>query len=419
MAHVSRLPVARESVVMRVAFLSVSDQLGGAESMLLQTATELRRSRPSWDLHLVVPGAGPLAVRAAERGMQVTVLPMPPSIARLGESGLQSLRRGPAGLRLVRAAVDLPVYERRLRAVLRQMRADVLHSNGLKAHVLASRADARVVWHMHEYISPRAFTRRLLRHYAGGCGLVVANSESVAADVRAVIGSRAQVRVIYNAVDIDRFSPLGDVADLDALAHLPPAPPGTVRVGLMATFSRWKGHETMLRAVAALPVAACVRAYIVGGALYDTDGSQYSLEELRGLAAAHGLGDRVGFTGFVPNPEAVMRALDVVVHASTTPEPFGLVIAEAMACGRAVVTSASGGAAELVCAGEDAMTYQSGNTAELGSAIRTLAGDPHLRGRLGAAARAAALRRFDARRLADEFARAYEIAAAPGVAATA
>lgn len=419
MPSVPPLPPARQGVLMRVAFISVSDQLGGAESMLLQTATELRRSRPSWDLHLIVPGAGPLAARMAERGMQVTLLPMPPSLARLGESGLQRLRRGSAGMRLVRAAVDLPVYERRLGAVLRQLRADVLHSNGLKAHILASRAGAPVVWHMHEYISPRPFTRRLLRHYAGGCGMVVANSESVAADVRAVIGSRAQVRVIYNAVDVERFSPLGDVADLDALAHLPPAPPGTVRVGLMATFSRWKGHETMLRAVAALPAAARVRAYIVGGALYDTDGSQYSLEELRGVAAAQGLGDRVGFTGFVPNPDAVMRALDVVVHASTTPEPFGLVIAEAMACGRAVVTSASGGAAELVRPGEDALTHEPGNAAELGGAIRALAGDPHLRGRLGAAARAAALRRFDARRLAEEFAGAYEFAAAPREAVTA
>ena len=65
------------------------------------------------------------------------------------------------------------------------------------------------------------------------------------------------------------------------------------------------------------------------------------------------------------------------------------------------------------------MTHQPGNAAELGGAICTLAGDPHLRGRLGAAARAAALRRFDARRLADEFARAYEFAAAPRVVATA
>ena len=84
--------------------------------------------------------------------------------------------------------------------------------------------------------------------------------------------------------------------------------------------------------------------------MYDTAGSQHTMEELQALADGLGLGGRVGFTGFLP-PAPAMRALDVVVHASTRPEPFGLVIAEAMACGRAVITSAAGGAAELVDAG--------------------------------------------------------------------
>ncbi len=411
---------AAESRPLRVAYVSVSDQMGGSEAMLLQTAAELRRSRPRWSLHLVLPGGGPLADRAAALGMQVTVLPMPSSLTRLGESGLRSMRRGAAGVRLVRAALDLPAYERQLRTVIETVRPDVLHSNGFKAHVLASRArcaGARVLWHVHEYISNRPFTRRLLRHYAGRGATIVANSESVASDVRAVIGTRAHVRVIYNAVDLERFSPSGAVADLDALAGLAPAAAGTLRVGLIATFSKWKGHDTLLRAVAALPPSARIRAYIVGGAVYDTDGSQYSLEELRQIAAAHGVGGRVGFTGFVQEPDQVMRALDVVVHASTTPEPFGLVIAEAMACGRPLVTSATGGAAELVRAGEDALTHRPGDAADLSAAIQALAGDAHLRARLGSVARATALRRFDARRLADEFACAYEPAAGAPMAA--
>lgn len=160
---------AAERRPMRVAYISVSDQMGGSEAMLLQTAAELRRSRPAWSLHLVLPGAGPLADRAAALGMHVTVLPMPSSLARLGESGLRSMRRGAAGVRLVRAALDLPAYERQLRAVMENVRPDVLHSNGFKAHVLASRARrSRVLWHVHEYISTRPFTRRLLRHYAAG-----------------------------------------------------------------------------------------------------------------------------------------------------------------------------------------------------------------------------------------------------------
>src|SRR6185503_20986573 len=99
--------------------------------------------------------------------------------------------------------------------------------------------------------------------------------------------------------------------------------------------------------------------------------------------------------GFVHTPEASFRALNVVVHASTAPEPFGLVIAEAMACGRAVIVSNAGGAAELVSNDIDALTHSPGDVGELAKRIAALATDADLRRRLGSAARVTAERAFD------------------------
>ncbi len=396
---------------MRVAFVSVSDQMGGSEAMLLQIAAELRRTRPDWSLDLILPGPGPLGAAARAVGVAVSILPMPAALARLGESGLGTRGRVALAARLMLASLALPAYQRQLRAALATLAPDVVHTNGFKAHILAARVGPPgrgLVWHMHEYINGRRLTSRLLRRYAGRCSLVVANSQSVAADVRDVLGRAVEVRVIYNAVDVERFAPAGPAVNLDERAGLMPAPPDTVRVGLVATFSRWKGHDVFLRAIALLPAALPVRAYIVGGALYDTEGSQYSGEELHRLAEQYGVADRVGFVGFVAAADQVMRALDVVVHASTTPEPFGLVIAEAMACGRALVTSAAGGAAELVRDDEDALTHAPGDAPQLAAAIQALVREPSLRARLGRNARAVAARRFDARRLAGEFAEAYE-----------
>jgi glycosyltransferase involved in cell wall biosynthesis len=200
--------------------------------------------------------------------------------------------------------------------------------------------------------------------------------------------------------------------NLDQLSGLPPAPPGTVKVGLVATFSRWKGHETFLRALAALPASAGIRGYVVGGAVYDTDGSQYSQAELKQLAGQLGLTGRVGFTGFVGRTADAIRSLDVVVHASTEREAFGLVIAEAMACGRAVVTSGIGGSGEIVRDGEDAVVHRAGDSEDLASRLAMLAGDGSMRARLGQAARETAVRRFDARRLSTQFGDVYRTAAA-------
>jgi glycosyltransferase involved in cell wall biosynthesis len=157
-----------------------------------------------------------------------------------------------------------------------------------------------------------------------------------------------------------------------------------------------------------LPATLPVRAYVIGGPLYETEGSQHKIAELREMAARMGLEGRVGFTGFVSAVAPVMRALDIVVHASTQPEPFGLVIAEAMACGRAVIVSAAGGAAEIIEDGIDAMAHSPGDAEELARLIGKLANDPSMRQRLGDAAAKASARRFTYERLAADLVPIYQ-----------
>jgi glycosyltransferase involved in cell wall biosynthesis len=103
-----------------------------------------------------------------------------------------------------------------------------------------------------------------------------------------------------------------------------------------------------------------------------------------------------------------MRALDIVVHASTEPEPFGRVIGEAMACGRAVIASRAAGATELIAAGIDALVYEPGDAAALAERIAILANNAELRTDLGRAGRIAAERRFDRARLARELIPIYQ-----------
>ena len=180
-----------------------------------------------------------------------------------------------------------------------------------------------------------------------------------------------------------------------------------MRVGLVATFGRWKGHEVFLRALARLPRTLPFRAYVIGGALYETDRSQVRLDELASLTSTLGIADRVGFTGFSDDAASAMRGLDIVVHASSAPEPFGMVIAEAMACGRAVVASLAGGAAEIVQEGVDALGHPPGDVDALARSVQTLIEDSGLRTRLGRAARTAAETRFDRARLARQLAPLY------------
>ena len=253
-------------------------------------------------------------------------------------------------------------------------------------HLLGAWARPRgsaVLWHLHDYAGRRPFTARLLRRYAHRCSAVVANSQSVADDVRQVCGGAVPIHPVWNAVDLERFSPDGPRLDLDARlwsSRRRRCASRRARRDVCPLEGARDVSEGAGDAAASLPV----RGYIVGGPVYETSGSQVSVSELRELVDVRsGSKARVGFTASCRTPSTAMRALDIVVHASTDPEPFGLVIAEAMACGKPVVVSRAGGASELTEPGVNALAFTPGDAAELARRIEELARDANLRERLG------------------------------------
>ncbi|MFN7922004.1 MAG: glycosyltransferase family 4 protein [Bryobacteraceae bacterium] len=393
---------------MRLVFLNPVGVVGGAESSLLDVLSGLRKSHPEWEIHLATGSNGPLVDRAKAVGVRTTVLPLPPAVLKLGDSdGRSGLDKT---MSMTGALLPAARYLSKMKAHLRGVRPDLIHTNGFKMHVLGAWAAppmSPVVWHIRDYVSPRPVMAKLLHFSAGHCAMAIANSESVAADVRRVCGPGLPVKAVLNAIDVRRFTPAGAGLDLDRMAGLPKAPPRTVRVGLVATFARWKGHETFLRAISMLPRQSMVRGYVIGGPVYDTMGSQYTMEELKEMAEKLGVEDRVGFTGFVDDPSAAMRSLDVVVHASTNPEPFGLVIVQGMATGRAVIASRGGGPEEICDPGVNALMHLPGDAAELALCITTLEANPDLRARMGVAGRATAETRFDRNRLAGQLVKVY------------
>ncbi|HEY2407154.1 MAG TPA: glycosyltransferase family 4 protein [Polyangiaceae bacterium] len=239
----------------------------------------------------------------------------------------------------------------------------------------------------------------------------LANSRAVAQDFRK-LSSRADVRVLYNGIDVERFAPgQGDPDWLAGEARLAPPPADCVCFGLVGTYAHWKGHVLFIQAAGALRSRRPdlrLRFYIVGGPIYATQGSQVSVNELLECSARVGVSDCLGFVPFQAEMPRVYRSLNVVVHASTKPEPFGLVIVEAMACGLPVIVSNAGGAAELFQHGENALGFALGDSLALAAQMERLAVDAELRRALGAHARVHAGAHFALDRLGKELAAAYD-----------
>jgi glycosyltransferase involved in cell wall biosynthesis len=401
---------------MKILYLNPAGELGGAERSLLFLMASMRAAKPDWQIQLIAGSDGPLIHRATELGVDASAMEFPRALSRLGDAGAG----GPAGrqvnrLRLVggvgRAGVPSVAYLRRLRRAVARFAPDLIHSNGFKMHLLsawACPAGCPLIWHIRDYVSARPLMSRLIRANAHRCTAAVANSTSVAQDLRTVCGDKLRIDRVHNGVDLRAFSPHGSVANLDEMSAMPVAPADTIKVGMLATMARWKGHQVFLQAVANASRVTPLRAYVIGAPVYQSDGSQYQIDELRRMATELGIEKIVGFTGFVDDSAAALRALDIVVHASTQPEPFGLAIAEGMACGKPVIVSAAGGAIEIVTDGVDALTHPPGDAGALTDCIVKLAQDSALRNRIGVAARASAERQFSRERVVDEMLPIYE-----------
>jgi len=156
----------------------------------------------------------------------------------------------------------------------------------------------------------------------------------------------------------------------------------------------WKGHKLHLQALGLLRHVPNWVCWQVGGA----HGSQETdyLGELKMLAKDLGIADRVRFLGERKDVPRLLAAADIHCQPNLSPEPFGLTFVEALAAGLPVVTTAMGGALEIMDDSCGLLTPP-GNWQALANVLERLIEHPDLRGRFGAAGRIRARQLGDAR----------------------
>jgi len=239
-----------------------------------------------------------------------------------------------------------------------------------------------------------ALNVRWERRAFGAARQVVAVSEEVRAELRAAGVAPERIRVIPNGVDPVEFAP--GPADRNALG-LPAGVPLALFVGDLQTDR--KNLDTTLRALRRTPTLHLAVVGRVGESPYPA------------LAAELDLSERVHFLDFRDDVPALMRAADFVVCPSRY-EPFSLVVLEALASGRPVVTSRTVGAAALLTPDCGLVVDDPDDVDALAAALRHLAQNPTLRADMGRAGRALALQ-YTWTAMADQYANLLEQLAPP------
>lgn len=374
----------------RVLFVDHETRLSGGQQDLLDLIRALDHGRV--EAHVALPGEGPLEEALRSAGAEVHVVPMDPALRRLSRWDL--MRRPHTALRHLGATVTASW---RLGRLAQRLRPHVIHTNSMKAHLLmgvpARLLGVPLIWHVRDILAPGwlrgAFAALAWRMPAR----IVCISHAVRRQFEEV-PAEARTRVVYNGIDRSRFEGRDAAAWRERLGASGDQP----LVGIVGQIAWWKGQDVFIEAAPrVLEAVPDARFAVVGACLFPENEGAYE-EHLHLRVRELGIEDRVVFSGWTDEPEAVMAALDVLVHASRLPEPFGRVIAEGMAAGIPVVASDEGAAPEIVGRTEGRV-IPAGDPKRLADALIELLTDDVARARLGRAARSGA-ERFDISRTA-------------------
>ncbi len=152
--------------------------------------------------------------------------------------------------------------------------------------------------------------------------------------------------------------------------------------GVFGRVTEWKGIKEFIHASAivfkSFPNS---KAFVVGDSS-DSDGSYLSL--MKSLAEELKCEEKIIFTGFRSDVPAMLALMDIIVHTSITPEPFGMGIIEGMATGKPIVATKSGGPVDIVDNYRSGILVEMGVVQEIADAILVLLRDEKAREKMGA-----------------------------------
>ncbi|HEV3229463.1 MAG TPA: glycosyltransferase family 4 protein [Solirubrobacteraceae bacterium] len=377
----------------------------GADRQLALIATGLDPAR--YRALVVVPEAGALVDDLRQAGVETLVAP------------LAVVRRAlatPAGLARLARAWGADAL--RLSRLVRTRNAALVHSN--TSVILGGAPAARLarvphVWHVREIYA--GFERWWPAHRR--LLLTAAALPCVSEATRAQFGSHPRPQVILDglafpppqgAESLEGLRPprglrREESAAVDTIRARWSLAPGAFVCTVLGRLSDWKGQDVLIRALADPRLRAVGAVALIAGEPWE---GRARTDELRRLAASLGVEQQTRLVGFVPDPEPLYAASDVVVVPSTRPDPLPNAALEAAAAGCCVVASAHGGLPEIISDGRTGRLVSPGDPGALAAVLAELAADPELCRRLGAAASADVTARFSPQQLLERVQALYD-----------
>lgn len=259
--------------------------------------------------------------------------------------------------------------------------------------IVARRAGIPALWFVPNAISDnkaldinRRIYRFLFRH-----ANVVPVSNSRFTDSTFGLGAFRR-HVVHLGVDTDSFAPAPANNKIRAELDIPDT---AVVIGVFARMNPSKGQARLITAIARLEEP--VHAVLCGG---PTEGDYY--DALVAEISALGLTGRIHCLGLQMDLIPYYAACDIIGNFLIDPEPFGLTVIEAMACGKPVLAHAAGGPSETIVDGETGWLIQACDVGSIVAGLERALSEREHWGQLGLAGRTRAQTAFSTQKFQAE-----------------
>jgi len=333
----------------RLLFISASSGLYGAEQCLVET---LKGLNGDYEISVLLPGNGPLKEKIESLGLSVIIA----DIKWVGGDG-----------HVLAGIMGIPARVSKLMKIIEERRIDLIFSNSsvvVDGAIAAKIRKMPHIWHIHEgpINGVKGQLKRALRSL-----LVTMLSERVitvskgAREFFSLFGGK-KFCTIYNGVNVDSYRAVD--AEAGGLREELGLSVGYPIVAMVGSLLENKGQMDLVEAARLIDSQGTKFYYLVVGT-----GNKEYIGRVRKKVDEYGLTQYFRFTGFRSDIPNILRNIDLFVLASRR-EPFGRVIAEAMACGRPVVATRSGGPEEIVVDRETGLFIPPGSPVDLARAIK-------------------------------------------------
>lgn len=389
----------------RVLFVDhVRRILGGAEINLVELASE-PAARAAWDIHVACDPEGQLHDALRSRELACHPYAFDPSLGTLRLVG----RRFPI-TRVLRSLKALAQGRKALADIITRVQPAFVVSCTNKDHFAvwpACRArQIPSVWWVNDILSadffPWAARRAFCSQARRGASRIVVVSDFARQVLLRQNLAPESVTTIHNGIPLERYQRQARGTLRQMLAATDDEP----LVGIVGRFTPWKGQDLFLRiAEAWCQSSPSGRFVLVGHAFNEDQGFEQSLRE---FIRTRGLRERIHIIPFQRDITSVLSDLDLLIHSSIKPEPFGRVLIEAMAVGVPVLAARAGGVPEIIQHQQNGLLAEPGNPADYLAQLGLVLRDAHLRNQLREAGQQTVQNRFSVARVQDSFDRLFD-----------